>query len=186
MSRLLKASEINGLPVVTVTGGEDVAEVKDVIYGADEGRLIGFTLNKRGFLKGKLKRVLAASSVTAIGRHAVMIPDGSCLVDKGDAPVEVAKPQVDRNVLGNHILTEGGKRLGAVTDLVVMMGTNGEVVGYELARDDSHDTWFIPRPAQLAVSGDTLLVPNDLEGFVFDDLSGFGGAIDRYRQEHGG
>jgi len=186
VSRLLKASEINRLPVVTVTGGEDVAEVKDVIYGATEGRLLGFTLNKRGFLTGKLKQVLPAESVTAIGRHAVMIEDETCLVDKSDAPVEVAKPQNDRNVLGNEVLTEGGTRLGTVTDLVVMTGTNGEVVGYELTRDDSRDTWFIPRPAQLAVSGAALLVPNDLEGFVVDDLSGFGGAVDRYRQEHRG
>ena len=32
MRLLMTASQIRGLPVVTVQGGEDVAEVRDVIY----------------------------------------------------------------------------------------------------------------------------------------------------------
>ena len=52
MRLLITASQIRGLPVVTVQGGEDVAEVRDVIYSPEAGRLVGLTLNKRGFLAG--------------------------------------------------------------------------------------------------------------------------------------
>lgn len=45
----MTASQINRLPVVTVRGGEDVAEVRDVIYSPEAGGLVGLTLNKRGF-----------------------------------------------------------------------------------------------------------------------------------------
>ena len=37
MKLLVTASQINGLPVVTVHGGEDVAEVRDVIYNPEAG-----------------------------------------------------------------------------------------------------------------------------------------------------
>ena len=49
MKLLITAAQINSLPVVTVRGGEAVAEVRDVIYSPEAGRLVGLTLNKRGF-----------------------------------------------------------------------------------------------------------------------------------------
>ncbi len=185
MNRMIRASEIMALPVVTIDGGEDVAEVKDVVYGSEEGRLLGLTLNKRGFMSGRMKAVLPASSVSAIGPDAVMISDVDALVARSDAPDEVAKPDGDRDVIGNEVITEGGTKLGTVSDLVMWLGGDGEVVGYQLARPDRDVTWFIPRPAQLALSGEALLVPDQVEQYVSDDFSGFGAAVERYRSEHG-
>ncbi len=48
MKVLLTAAQLSRLPVVTVQGGEDVAEVRDVIYSPEAGSLLGLTLNKRG------------------------------------------------------------------------------------------------------------------------------------------
>jgi uncharacterized protein YrrD len=179
----MRTSEVIGLPVVTIRGGEDVAEIRDVIYAGDEGSLLGFTLNKRGFLRGRLKAVLPASSVGAIGTAAVMIEDESTLVAPADAPEEVARPATDRNVLGDAVITEGGVQLGTVSDLVLAVGGRGVIVGYELRRDDAKEPWYIPRPAQLAVSGDALLVPDHFEEYVSHDLSGFALAINRLREQ---
>src|SRR5438105_12165032 len=38
---VMTASQINGLPVVTIRGGDAIAEVRDVIYSPEEGRLVG-------------------------------------------------------------------------------------------------------------------------------------------------
>ena len=73
MTLLLRASELIGLPIVTIEGGEDVAEVKDVVYGSEQGRVLGFTLNKRGLLSGRRREVLPIDQVTAIGKDAVMM-----------------------------------------------------------------------------------------------------------------
>ena len=56
MKLLMTASQIRGLPVVTVRDGEDVAEVRDVIYDPEAGRLVGLSLNQRGFLAGRRPR----------------------------------------------------------------------------------------------------------------------------------
>ncbi|MGO9205772.1 MAG: PRC-barrel domain-containing protein, partial [Candidatus Limnocylindrales bacterium] len=53
MRMLATGSAIRGLPVVTIGGGEDVAEVRDLIYDPQAGRVVGLTLNKRGFLAGR-------------------------------------------------------------------------------------------------------------------------------------
>jgi uncharacterized protein YrrD len=180
----LKTSEVIGLPVVTINGGEDVAEIRDVVYSSEAGTLLGFTLNKRGFLRGRMREVLPADSVAAIGSAAVMITDDDeALVGKAEAPEAVASPPTDRNVLGDAVMTDTGVRLGTVSDLVLAVGGRGEIIGYELTRDDAKEVWFIPRPQQLAVSGDALLVPAALEEYVSHDLTGFALAVERYGSE---
>ena len=184
MKLLVTASQIRGLPVVTVRGGEDIAEVRDVIYNPEAGRLVGLTLNRRGFLAGRSHDVLPVEAIHAIGQHAVMVLDESNLVDPGDAPDDVGHPATERNVLGNDVLTEGGTSLGKVTDLVLLVGSSGEVVGYQIDKADGGQG-YIPLPAQLSVSGVALVVPNITEEFVQEDLVGLGATVDEFRSRLG-
>lgn len=80
MSRLMRTSEISKRPVVTM-GGDDVAQIKDVVYAADGGSVRGFTLAGRGLFAGPLATVLAWGSVAALGADAVMIEDEAALGD---------------------------------------------------------------------------------------------------------
>jgi uncharacterized protein YrrD len=180
---LVRATDLVGLPVVTTSTGEDVAETRDVIYVPELGRVVGFTLNKRGRLAGRLKNVLAMEQVHAVGRDAVMVIEAAALdAPEGDASARDAK---GRNVIGNQVLTDAGKQLGVVRDLIVEMN-RGEVIGYEL--DGAADLQraegaplLLPLPSTLAVSSDTLMVPADVEGFIRDDLAGFGSAVADFR-----
>lgn len=184
MRLLTTASQLRGLPVVTVRSGDDVAEVRDVIYNPEAGRLVGLTLNKRGFFAGRRRQVLPAEAIHAIGRHAVMILDESSLTAPDDAPEEVGHPATDRNVIGDDVLTEGGTSLGVVRDIALLVGSAGEVVGYQIEKP-SGGHGYIPLPAQLAVSGTALVVPDLTEEFVRDDLVGLGAAVDDFRARLG-
>jgi uncharacterized protein YrrD len=184
MKLLVSGSAIRGLPVVTIDGGEDVAEVRDVIYQPEAGRVVGLTLNKRGFLAGRRSEVLPAETIQAIGRDAVMVADERSLVPPDDAPGEVGAPPSGRDVIGNEVLTEAGASLGRVKDVIVLVGSNGEVVGYEV-ETPSGGTAYIPLPSQLAVSGSALVVPEATQDFVEDDLVGLGAAVDEFRRRLG-
>jgi uncharacterized protein YrrD len=128
--------------------------------------------------------VLSAETIHAIGRDAVMIDDEASLIEPGDAATELGTPPVRRDVTGNEVLTEGGARLGRVRDVVVLVGTVGDVVGYQIDTA-SGGTAYIPLPAQLAVSGSTLVVPDATKEFIQDDLVGLGAAVDEYRSKLG-
>jgi uncharacterized protein YrrD len=181
---LVTGSLIRGLPVVTIDGGEDVAEVRDIVYSPEAGRVVGLTLNKRGFLSGRRREVLPADAIHAIGADAVMIDDESSLILPQDAPAEVAAPPSGRDVTGNEVLTEGGTSLGRVRDVVVLAGSNGVVVGYQIDVA-SGATGYIPLPVQLAVSGSTLVVPDATQEFVESDLVGLGATVDEFRAKLG-
>ena len=42
-----------------------------------------------------------------------------------------------------------------------------------------------PLPAQLAISGSALVVPDETEQFTRDDLVGLGAAVEEFRSRHG-
>jgi uncharacterized protein YrrD len=186
MTLLVRAAELHGRPVVTIDTAEDVAEVKDVVFSHETAEVVGFTLNKRGFLGSPLKEVLPWSRVVALGPDAVMVETWAAIGRDDEAMGEVAaKGQPD--VIGTRVVTDGGKELGHVTDVIVQVGARADLVGYEIggepvkaARKDGR--LLIPIGDTVALSGDALVVPAVVEEFVHDDLSGFGSAVEEYRQ----
>ncbi len=186
-SLLVRATELIGHPVVTIDAGEAVAEVKDVVYGTAEAALLGFTLNNRGFLGGPMKQALAWAQVVALGRHAVMIATAGDLAERAEVLVEDRKGAQRRNVIGSEVITDAGERLGEVTDVVLLVEAEPEVVGYEIGGSEvltprSGGHVFIPLPETLAVSGEALMVPAAVRDFVSDDLAGFGASVERFRE----
>jgi uncharacterized protein YrrD len=179
---LLRASELVGRPVVTL-GGELVAEIKDIIFESTGGRIAGFTLRNPGLFSRSRKDSLPWSEVHGVGRDAVMVSDEIELpAAKELAPRKQARKA---DVLEDRVLTDSGRDLGRVVDVVVHCGTRLEVVGYEVEASEALGTAgrrvFLPLPDTVAVSGENLIVPAAATEFVSDDLAGFGAAVDAFR-----
>lgn len=178
--QLIKASELVGLPVVSVDGGEDIAEIKDVVFDGTAHKLIGFTLNKRGWFRGSLRQDLPADSISAIGPDAVMVASAGDLEEPADSPAALSGDAPTHAVLGSRVLSSDGSDLGEVTDVVISTGASFTAVGYEIETDDG-DKRFVPISAQLALSDSNLLIPAEASPFIRNDLAGFGAAVEEYR-----
>lgn len=185
MTLLVRARSLIGRPVVTL-GGDDVAEVKDVVFSTSAAKVVGFTLNPRGFFSRQLKAALPWSGVHAVGRDAVMVSDTE-VFEAPDA-VLAGVSASDRNVIGNRVFTDEGTELGEVTDVVVALEPQSaaEIVGYEIGGAKNLKTragrhLYIPLPDTLAVSGEALVVPAAATRYIRDDLSGFGSAVEEFR-----
>jgi uncharacterized protein YrrD len=192
--RLMRTSEITKRPVVTMAG-EDVAQVKDIVYAAGGGRIGGFTLAGRGLFSGPLKQALSWEAVSALGADAVMIRDEDVLQPtKTIIDASKASGGSGANVLGSQVLSDAGMDLGVVVDVVVSVGAGAEgqcdVVGYEIEASPALGTQgekvLIPLPDTLAASGEHLMVPASAREFVGRDLAGFGAAVEAFRAQLGG
>lgn len=184
MSVLLRASELEGRPIVTFAG-ESPAEVKDVIFDSLNGALLGLTLRGHGLFSRSRKDVLPWSNIHSIGRDAVMIRDEDAFQGEASLPAEGVPG--NRNVLGNQVLTDGGTDVGRVVDVIIEAGVRGKIVGYEVKASEALATRgehvFIPLPDTISVSGEHLIVPAGALEFVGNDLSGFGAAVEAFRQK---
>ncbi len=180
MRALIRGTEMIGLPVVTLTG-DDVAQVRDVVFDSDFGQVLGFSLNKRGRLAGPMKEMLARSRVAAVGPDAVMVADADALVAESVS----GGHEGSGNVLGDVVVTDGGVQVGTVTDVVVDVG-EGVVVGYEVEPAEKASgrhgrRAYVPLPDTGAVSGEALMVPAAAVEYVTSDFAGFAEAVERFR-----
>jgi uncharacterized protein YrrD len=179
---LLRARELTGRPVVTLDG-ELVAEIKDIVFERAGGAIAGFTLRNPGLFSRSRKDALPWQGVHGVGRDAVMVPDeGVLLRTKELAPRKQARKG---DVLNDRVLTDNGRDLGRVVDVVLQAGADLEVVGYEVEASEALGTAgrrvLIPLPDTVAVSGENLIVPAAATEFVSEDLAGFGAAVDAFR-----
>jgi uncharacterized protein YrrD len=183
---LLRGADLVGVPVVTL-GGDDVAEVRDVLFDATQGTLLGFTLNKRGRLRGRLSKSLEQNDVLAIGPNAIIIGSASALSDKAEsqeADGGALKGQ-GGNVLSDRVLTDSGVDIGIVTDVVIDSAA-AAVVGFEIQPVDEHKSRngrksYIPFHDTRSLSSETLVVPAAAIDYIASDFAGFAEAVDRYR-----
>ena len=189
MNVLLRGTDLVGLPLVTLAG-DDIAEVRDVLFDADVGEVLGFTLNKRGRLAGRMKQVLGREQVVAVGPAAIMVqPD----VDlQPSSPSDEARREGAGDVIADRVMTDSGVQVGTVTDVVIDTA-DGSVVGYEVLPADEPDQRqrkgrrsYLPLPQTGAASGEALIVPASAVDYIATDFAGFGEAIDRYRNALGG
>lgn len=176
---LVLASELRGRPVVAIDCGDDIAEIKDVVFDPISHRLEGFTLNKRGWFRGKLKATLPAPSIAAIGPVAVMVSSADDLVDRREAPEPLETPKHNVPVMDSTVMSAGGESLGTISDVVLETGPSPIAAGYKV--DSENGEVFVPISAQMSLSEDNLILPEEAQAFVRNDLAGFGAAVLDYR-----
>jgi uncharacterized protein YrrD len=168
---LLHGKDVVGMPVVDVSTGNDLADVRDVVFDARAGTVQGFTLNKRSFWRGTMRHVLPVDGVSSVGTHAVMVAGEDALTHPKDAPDEVASADPANDVVADIVVTESGLQLGKVVDVVMVGGGSPRVVGFQIGGGAAGDG-LIPINAHAGVSGSALVVPDSYESRVRTDLTG--------------
>ncbi|MEU3049754.1 PRC-barrel domain-containing protein [Streptomyces sp. NPDC006984] len=180
MTTYLRASEIIKKPVVTL-GGEDVAQVKDILFDATKGRIRGFTLTGRGLLSGPLHRELLWRNVHRLGPDAVMVRTGNALEDDDTTAQTAEEEPGGGNVLGVAMTTRSGTRLGTITDAIIETGTTPVVAGYELESPE-HGSVLVPVAGPVTVSSERVLVPDETAEHSAGTLESFGTAAEGLRR----
>lgn len=167
---LMYGADLIGRPIVDGSTGNDLAEVKDVMFDTSRGTISGFTLRKRGFLGRRMKVVLPIGEVAGVGTHAVMVESSEALMHPDDAPDDVV-PDHGADVLRDQVITESGRILGVVSDVVIVGGAAPRVVAFQVAGGPVGDG-LVPLRAHTAVSGSALIVPDDYGQRIRSDLTG--------------
>jgi sporulation protein YlmC with PRC-barrel domain len=181
MAVLMRAKDIIKRPVVTLAG-DDVAQIKDIVYTGDHGEVAGFTLAGRGLLAGPRKEALAWTSIRAMGQDAVIITSEDSFDKRGDV---VHKSEAKGDVMASRVISDTGTDLGKVVDAVLDIGDKAHVVGYEIEASEALGRAgrkvLIPLPDTISVSGEALIVPDSASEFVSDDMAEFDASIQAFR-----
>jgi uncharacterized protein YrrD len=122
---LIKASDVIGLKVLTITQGENIQDVNDIVYDPKENRVLALLVDNKGWFKDA--KVILFEDINSIGKDNVMVEDASVLQSAGDVEENIAEIARSNNYLaGTKIVTVDGNELGSVTDIYFDSNT-GEV-----------------------------------------------------------
>lgn len=123
-----KGRELLSLPVVVALTGEQLGEVRELLYDTRECRLIGFVVADGGWLHGA--KVVLMPEVREITGTAVVVEDRACVRDLSEIR-ELKTAICDIN--GYNLITTDGSELGTIRDLLISPD-KGKIEGYEISK----------------------------------------------------
>jgi hypothetical protein len=109
-----------------------------------------------------------------------MVSDERVLAGEGESQGELAGEREVAPVVGIPVLSADGRALGQVLDVIIETGGDPHAVGYEITERTRGGTAFVPLAAQVALSGDNLLLSSDAEQWMGDDLASVRMASDAF------
>lgn len=168
----VRAAELKGRRVVDIETAEDVGVVDGVAYSPD-GLEVAALVLEQGLLSFGEPPAIPWNRIHSIGPDAVMTEHNGDNGDAVESDPDVAERVGDgASVESITVLSAGGHRLGRLADLILER-ESGEVVAYEIEDDEEVRAGrpaFVRANQPLSISGDTLVLPEGLEGELLSDL----------------
>jgi len=127
---MIKSRDLIGRLIVTVTHGEIVGKVKDVLIDPQQWTIAALVLPSRMF--SRETTIIPRSVVHVFGEDVVLVKSNEAMVRDDSLDHVASLVAVSGEMRGRPIATEHGVRLGVLNDLLI--DESGKVVAYDLAR----------------------------------------------------
>lgn len=150
-------SDVVGLPVVSMDGGEALGRVQDVLCDRQGTRVIGLLLEGGSWRR---RRVVPFEEVFAVGRDAVVLRQPVVLPSPAGGRLAALRSRHNR-LVGQRLLSARGEELGIVDDLVFDPGTGrieGFLVSGGVVQDLLTGKKFLPSGRRLVWGRDALIL----------------------------
>lgn len=124
-----KSSELLGLPVVSITDGEEIGRVKEIILNPIKAEIMGLVVQDDCWWKEA--KVVSFALIYGLGEYAATIENTSALAPLSTMPDYESLLQKKIHAKGSQVITRSGRLIGTVTEYYVDTKT-GKLEGYEI------------------------------------------------------
>ena len=160
---LRSVSELAGLAVVTLSGGERLGRLQDVVFHVSSGRVTGFLVDGGGlFAKAKF---LPAGQVQSLGADALTVTGADVLTETNPATADPDELE-GKPLQGRPVLNASGTVLGKVSDVTVdteAMTVSDLILSTGLIDNTLHGKPRLPIAMVKTVGKDSIVVPDAYE-----------------------
>lgn len=128
---LFLGKDIMGNPIISVSDGNSIGNVKDIYLDKECRTVAGLYLGTEG-LFSRQAFLVKKEDVVTIGKDAVLVKHPDVIYEENDVP-DAATNWLRRDELqGRSVDTTGGTKLGKIGDVVI--NRDSEVMGFSLSR----------------------------------------------------
>lgn len=164
------SQQIIGLPVVSITDGNEIGRVKALMIHAAMGKADFLILDSA--IRSLAGGVVPIGKVLGIGTDAVTVLQAEDVSAMADVPAAIELLQKNATVRGTRILSRKGTLLGVAGDLIVDEDNACLIAGVGfIPGNEDREAGILPREAIITFGGNLLVVEeNALERLVSADL----------------
>lgn len=127
---MIAAKEIQNKPLISVTDGKKVGDLKDLYLDNDLTKVAAVFLGREGLFKPKIT-IVDRSFIQVYGVDAWLIvgSDVAAALPEGD---DAPSLLLASDLRGREITTEGGTQIGTVGD--ILLDSSAQIAGFQLDR----------------------------------------------------
>ena len=153
-------SELRGLAVMTLAGGERLGRIHDTIFHAASGRVTGFLVDSNGVFSKP--RFLPSGQVQSLGGDALTITTADAL--SKDNPASVDTDELEAHALdGRPVMSASGTVLGKIADVNIdtdSLTVPSFLLSVGLLSNTIHGKPRLPLALVKTVGRDSIVVPD--------------------------
>lgn len=159
----IKVSKIISLPVLIVSYGQKIGEVKDFIIDYKTGKVLAIFLKPRNFFDKS--KIIKLEDVKDFGRDAIMILKEDVLkeIDKESKIKKILDSKI--KIIGNKVITQRGNYIGEVEDYEIDL-TSGLILKFYvksgILKDLIKGPLIILRDHVVSINKNSIIVRDDI------------------------
>ncbi len=165
-----KSQQIIGLPIISISDGNEVGKVKNIVLNADKGTIDYFVVDSG--IQVLSTRVIPTVNVLGIGEYAMTVLNPEAINDISKIPAAIDLLQKNITVKGTKVLTKKGSLIGETGDIFVDVESGCGIVGIEYIADITQKRIrIIPRSSVITFGKNLLVVEDNVQEKLIDDPS---------------
>lgn len=165
-----RSQQIIGLPIISISDGNEVGKVKNIIINADRGSIDYFVVDCG--IQVLSTRVIPTTDVLGIGEYAMTILNPEAISDISKIPAAIDMLQKNITVKGTKVLTKKGSLIGETGDIYVDVDRECSIAGIEYIADITQKKIrLIPRSCVITFGKTLMVVEDDVQNKLLDDPS---------------
>jgi uncharacterized protein YrrD len=152
--------ELCGKPIISVTDGNIVARLEDVLIDPGTQQVATLVTSRDGRFNKSQAKVIPSDAIEVWGRDAILISQPRVVVQADRLPSGAEYLSVSHCIMRCEATSKEGTHVGIVDDVVI--DAHGQLVGYDFAEVsiDGSIAWSrrVAAGAVCSLSGDGLIV----------------------------
>lgn len=122
---------LNGKAVVSITNGEKIGAVSDVMIDGESLQIAALVTSKGSLLHREFEAI-PASAVMVWGKDVILVSGKDVIMHQEDLPDREKWITVSDRIQGRYVVSTDGTRIGQLNDVVI--DPQGRIVAYDLSQ----------------------------------------------------
>lgn len=160
-----KSTQISGLPIISISDGNQVGKVKSLVINPDKGSVDFLTIEHEDFQVSV--KAIPFKKVVGIGEYAVTVDSENAVIDLNEIPIANQLVNKKIKITNTKVMTRKGELIGEVSEYYVDQDS-GHILGMQLKLADKEVA--LSSESVVTFGKDIVIVKEDVASYFLSSV----------------